>query len=42
MGTDPAKPVSVGTRQGTPKIALPICGECGNERHYSLGKVKVD
>ena len=31
--------VSVGTRQGTPKIALPIAG--GNARRYSIGKVTV-
>ena len=42
MGTDPTKPVSVGTRKGTPKIALPIYGECGKERRYARGKVTVD
>jgi hypothetical protein len=31
--------VSVGTRQGTPKIALPLAG--GNCRRYPVGKVKV-
>ena len=31
--------VSVGTRQGTPKIALPLAG--GKDRVYPLGKVKV-
>ena len=32
--------LSVGARQGTPKIALPIAG--GKDRRYALGKVKVD
>ena len=31
--------VSVGTRQGTPKIALPLAG--GNARRYPIGKVTV-
>ena len=31
--------VSVGTRQGTPKIALPLAG--GHARRYPLGKVTV-
>jgi hypothetical protein len=31
--------VSVGTRQGTPKIALPLAG--GNCRRYPVGKVTV-
>ena len=31
--------VSVGTRQGTPKIALPLAG--GKDRVYPLGKVKI-
>jgi hypothetical protein len=32
--------VSVGDRQGTPKIALPIAG--GSDRRYPIGKVKVE
>ena len=31
--------VSVGDRQGTPKIALPIAG--GSDRRYPVGKVVV-
>jgi hypothetical protein len=31
--------VSVGDRQGTPKIALPIAD--GNDRRYPVGMVKV-
>jgi len=32
--------VSVGTRTGTPKIALPLGGEDG-ERRYKLGEIRI-
>jgi hypothetical protein len=32
--------VSVGTRTGTPKIALPLGGEDG-ERRYKLGEIRM-
>lgn len=34
--------VSVGTRQGTPKIALPLAGQIGTTRRYEIGKVTVE
>jgi hypothetical protein len=33
--------VSVGSRQGTPEIALPLGGQVGTTRRYILGKVTV-
>ena len=33
--------VSVGSRQGTPRIALPLEGQIGTTRRYRLGKVRV-
>lgn len=33
--------VSIGSRQGTPKIALPLKGEIGTTRRYRLGKIVV-
>lgn len=34
--------VSIGTRQGTPKIALPLEGQVGTTRRYRLGKITVE
>lgn len=34
--------VSVGTRQGTPKIALPLAGRIGTSRRYEIGKITVE
>ena len=33
--------VSVGRRDGTPKIALPLAGESGKTRRYVLGKIRI-
>ena len=33
--------VSIGSRQGTPKIALPLKNEVGTTRRYRLGKISV-
>ena len=33
--------VSVGSRQGTPEIALPLGGQVGTTRRYILGKITV-
>ena len=33
--------VSVGSRMGTPEIALPLEGQIGETRRYEVGKINV-